>query len=235
LTLYLASGNQGKLDEFSNAANEHHISVQPVARMNELPPCVEDGSTFEENAIKKALHYSAYISGYVFADDSGLCVDALGGAPGVYSARFASIGGDSVSPSRAAATIAVAVEVTSTALIAGATAFRAADVNAANNARLVHELEAVPGDRRTAHYVCAIALAQAGRVLAITHGEAHGVIISTPRGHGGFGYDPYFLFPPLGKTFAELSPEAKFAVSHRGNAFRKLLYHIGGANRSADK
>jgi XTP/dITP diphosphohydrolase len=165
---------------------------------------VEDGATFEENARQKALHYSRYVNGPVFADDSGLCVDALGGAPGIHSARFAGPDAD----------------------------------DAANNQKLLEELRRVeamgagrtPGSAltRAAHYTCVIALAERGCILTITEGRADGVIIDGPRGTGGFGYDPFFFYPPLGKTFAELSPEEKFAVSHRGEAFRKLLDYLSG-------
>jgi XTP/dITP diphosphohydrolase len=158
--------------------------------------------TFEENAGKKALHYSAHVDGPVFADDSGICVAALGGAPGVHSARWAGPDAD----------------------------------DEANNQKLLAELRRVETSgnnagraqvfaptRRAAHYICVIVLAERGRIRTVVEGRARGIIVDTPRGSGGFGYDPYFFYPPLGKTFAELTPEEKFAVSHRGEAFRKLL------------
>jgi XTP/dITP diphosphohydrolase len=173
----------------------------------ELTACTEDGITFEENARKKAIHYSRTSPGWVFADDSGICVDALDGAPGVYSARFAGP--------------------------------QATDEQ--NNQRLLVEIHRVEAQRhtqaaisprgdglsnRSAHYVCVIALAEAGQVRTTVEGRADGVIIDEPRGTGGFGYDPYFYYPPLGKTFAEILPDEKFAVSHRGAAFRKLLDYL---------
>lgn len=188
-SLYLASANPGKLREFRDAARARGVAVQAVPRFRKLPPCLEDGTSFEENARKKALHYSRFTEGLVFADDSGLSVEALGGAPGVYSARFS-----------------------------GPHA-----TDATNNAKLLSELERVRATDRSAHYACVIALARRGRILTVVEGRADGRIIDTPRGSGGFGYDPYFLYPRLAKTFAELSPEEKFAVSHRGEAFRKLL------------
>jgi XTP/dITP diphosphohydrolase len=188
--LYLASSNPGKLREFSAAAFARGIRVEPLPGFKSLPACIEDGNSFEENARKKALHYSAFVSGAVFADDSGICVDALGGAPGIFSARFA--GPDAT--------------------------------DAENNRKLMQELrEAGSRSTRAAHYVCVIALAHSGCILGVTEGRADGVILVEPRGTGGFGYDPYFYYAPLGRTFAELNPDEKYAVSHRGKAFRQLL------------
>lgn len=197
LTLYIASTNPGKLKEFREAARETGVTLEPVPGMDGLPVCVEDGRTFDANARKKALHYSRWVKGLVLADDSGICVDALGGAPGVYSARFA-----------------------------GPNA-----TDEENNRLLLKKLqdvqiaETVPArsPSRSAQYVCVIALAEHARILTTTEGRANGVILEAPRGSGGFGYDPLFFFPPLGRTYAELSPEAKFGVSHRGIAFRKML------------
>jgi XTP/dITP diphosphohydrolase len=196
--LWLASTNSGKLREFREAALAHGIEVKSLPGIDSMLPCIEDGLTFEENARKKAIHYSRAFDGLVFADDSGLCVDALGGAPGVFSARYAGEG--------------------------------AADET--NNARLIAELcgrrasassSLSGGPLSSAYYDCAVALALGGRVLITSEGRAYGAIIEHPRGLGGFGYDPHFYYPPLGHTFAELTPEAKFAVSHRGEAFRRLL------------
>jgi len=206
LQLWLASTSAGKLREFRQAGLLRGVGVELLLGIRELTPCVEDGRTFEENACKKAIYYSRVAEGLVFADDSGLCVDALGGAPGVFSARFA---GSAASDS-------------------------------ANNAKLLEELRRVAGSKSVssepiasaashfpssfpAHYTCVIALAESGRILKVTSGRADGVVIEQASGSGGFGYDPYFFYPPLGATFAELSPEAKFAVSHRGEAFRRLL------------
>ena len=207
--LWLASNSKGKLREFTEAARARGIDVETLPEIDRLEPCVEDGLTFEANARKKAEYYSRHSDGLVFADDSGIAVDALGGAPGVFSARF----------SGPAAT------------------------DDANNAKLIAELRRAlhaedvgpiesPSPRAAAHYVCVIALARQGQVLAISEGRAHGIIVAPPRGSAGFGYDPYFFFPPLGRTFAELTPEAKFAVSHRGEAFRKLLDCLGGSEAS---
>ncbi len=209
--LWLASSSRGKLREFGEAARSLGIDVEPLPEMDRLEPCIEDGLTFEANARKKAGYYSRHRDGLVFADDSGIAVEALGGAPGVFSARFSGPGA----------------------------------TDDANNAKLLAELRRAlhpeflgpreaPNPRSTAHYVCVIALARRGHVLATSEGRADGFIVEPPRGSGGFGYDPYFFFPLLGKTFAELSPQAKFAVSHRGIAFRKLLDYIDSSReRSA--
>lgn len=192
LTVYLASTNIGKLREFRHAAEARAIEVELLPGIENLPVCVEDGDTFEANARKKALYYSQWTDGMVFADDSGISVDALGSGPGVYSARYAGPEAD----------------------------------DEANNQKLLRELAGVPPSERTAHYVCVIALAQRGEVLTAVEGRADGIIQNEPEGTGGFGYDPYFFYPPLNRTFAQLSMEAKFEVSHRGEAFRKLLDYL---------
>jgi XTP/dITP diphosphohydrolase len=213
--LYLASSNPGKLQEFRDAAADLPVQIERIAT-NKLPVCVEDGFTFEENARKKALHYSAYVEGLVFADDSGLCVDALGGAPGVYSARFAELAAPVARPTGSAATA-----------ITPAVSLRKADpgsaIDVANNARLLRELNGIPFERRTAHYLCVIALARNRKLLRTGSGRVDGQITESPRGSGGFGYDPFFFYSPLGKTFAELTPQEKFGVSHRGKAFRQVI------------
>lgn len=192
MRLFLASSNPGKLREFRTAAAEYGISIELFPGIRDLASCAEDGRSFEENARKKALHYSQYTNGLVFSDDSGIAVDALGGAPGIYSARFAGPG-------------------------AG---------DGANNEKLLAQLRGTPASRRCADYVCVIALAERGSILTVVEGRANGRILHAPRGEGGFGYDPLFFYPPLGKTFAELTAEEKSAVSHRGEAFRKLVGHL---------
>lgn len=195
MRVLIATSNPGKLRDFRGAAAEHGITVEPLPDFASLPEAVEDGATFEENARRKAEHYSRYAPGeLVLADDSGLSVDALGGAPGVYSARYAE-GDPGYEDGK----------------------------DAANNAKLLVELEAASGPARTARFVCIISAARDGAEVAHFRGEAHGTILRTPRGTQGFGYDPLFFFPPLGKSFAELSAQEKAAVSHRGAAFRKFL------------
>jgi XTP/dITP diphosphohydrolase len=214
--LYLASCNPGKLREFCDAASTRGIPVKPLPGIESLPAYLEDGRTFEENARKKALHYSAYVSGPVFADDSGISVDALGGAPGVFSARFSGPNATDDENNRKLLQELRRVET-------AAPGFSPASLAAALAERgIASRVENQP-DRPAAHYVCVIALAERDRILCVTEGRADGVILDEPRGTGGFGYDPYFFYTPLGKTFAELKAEEKFAVSHRGKAFRKLL------------
>lgn len=191
--LYLASSNPGKLGEFRALARAT-LQVAPVALeslpgSDALPLFNEDAPTFGENAAGKALHYSRCHHGLVFADDSGLVVPALGGAPGVQSARYA--GPAATSKERIA--------------------------------KLLTELHGKAGRDRRACFVCAIALAERGRAIAIVTGRVDGEILEAPAGAGGFGYDPVFYFAPLHKTFAELSAEEKNEHSHRGRAFRRLL------------
>ena len=190
MILYCATGNPGKLREFQGAAGPD-VEIRAFGPLD----CPETGATFEANAIQKARCYSRALEAetgstqLLFCDDSGIEVDALDGAPGVHSARFAGP--------------------------------RATDE--ANNALLLERLRDVAMERRTARYVCVIALVRGGRVLETFRETAEGVIQDEPAGTGGFGYDPYFRFPPLGCTFAELPPEQKWLHSHRGKAFRAML------------
>ena len=192
----VATSNPGKLRDFAGAAAGFGIEVESIPNFASLPPVAEDGMTFEENATTKAEAYSRYVPGeIVLADDSGLEVDALGGAPGVRSARYAA------AESQAASTA----------------------VDEANNARLLRELNQVPPEKRTARFVCLIVAARDGHTLHVVRGEAEGVLLDQPRGVNGFGYDPLFYFPPINKTFAQLTAQEKAQYSHRGTAFRKFL------------
>jgi len=197
MRILIATSNPGKLRDFAGAAAPHGIEIGGVPDFASLPPVVEDGLTFEENARKKAEEYSRSVPGEIIvADDSGLEVDALHGAPGVHSARYA------------ADQPHLANENTD---------------DEANNARLLRELRKVPPHRRTARFVCLLAAARDGQTLATFRGTAEGVILDSPCGTNGFGYDPLFYFPQIKKTFAELSPEEKAKYSHRGSAFRQFL------------
>jgi XTP/dITP diphosphohydrolase len=174
--------------------------VAGLAAFASLPEAVEDGTTFEENARKKAEHYSRFAPGeLLLADDSGLCVDALGGEPGVHSARYAAADRTSGNCGDAAST------------------------DMANNAKLLRELEPLAEAARAARFVCVISAARDGHEVAHFRGEACGVIRREARGTMGFGYDPLFHLPALGKSFAELTAEDKAVVSHRGAALRKFL------------
>lgn len=190
----IASSNPGKLRDFAAVAARHGVEVALLPHFKSLPECIEDGATFEENARKKAEHYSRYASGeVVLADDSGIEIDALGGAPGVRSARYA------------------------------ATTEHGKSNDAANNALVLRQMKDVPDEKRTGRFVCVIAIARGGRTIATFRGQAEGRILRELRGSGGFGYDPMFYFPALAKTFAELTPTEKAEVSHRGQAFQRFL------------
>ncbi len=165
------------------------IELELMPRFDVLPAFEEDAPTFGENAAGKALHYSRHWDKLVFADDSGLVVSALGGAPGVHSARYA-----------------------------GPKA-----TNAQRIERLLAELRGRRRPERAAYFVCAIALAERGRAMAVVTDRVDGEILEAPRGSGAFGYDPVFYFPALDKTFAEIPAEEKNQHSHRGKAFRRLL------------
>jgi XTP/dITP diphosphohydrolase len=195
----VATSNEGKIRDLVGAAKAHDIEVATLPAFASLPSVIEDGLTFEANARKKAEHYSHYCEGQlVIADDSGLEVDALKGAPGVRSARYAS---DEYNPHEHAGN----------------------SDDEANNARLLRELHDVPEEFRNGRFVCVIAVARNGHALATFEGRAEGLILHAPRGSNGFGYDPLFFFPQIEKTFAELTAEEKSRYSHRGAAFRQFL------------
>ena len=188
--LVFATRNKGKLVELRQLLPD--VSVLSIDEVGTpVPEVIEDADTFAGNAIKKAREVSAATGLPALADDSGLEVDALGGAPGVYSARYAGGGGD-----------------------------------AANNAKLLAALAGVPPERRTARVRAVLALADVtGRLGAETitaGGVAEGIILDAPRGTGGFGYDPLFLFPALGQTFAELGVGTKGDLSHRAKGMRAI-------------
>jgi len=198
----LATSNPGKLRDFAGAAAPFGIAIANIPHFSSLPEVVEDGVTFEENARKKAQAYSLAVPGeLVVADDSGLEIDALGGAPGVHSARYAARDLQNNQP-------------------------HTTECNTndeANNARVLRELAGVSSEKRTARFVCVLAVASDGQTLRTFQGTAEGLLLDAPRGQNGFGYDPLFYFPQIGKTFAELSAEEKAQYSHRGAAFRAFL------------
>jgi XTP/dITP diphosphohydrolase len=193
----VATSNPGKIRDLVGAAEPHGIEIVPLPNFSSFPAVIEDGATFGANARKKAEAYSRYVPGeIVIADDSGLEVDALGGAPGVHSARYAAD-----DPRRAEANTD----------------------DEANNAKLIRKIKSIPPNKRSGSFVCWIAAARGGETLAVFAGKAEGKILDAPRGTDGFGYDPLFYFPQINKTFAELSAEEKAKYSHRGEAFSKFL------------
>jgi XTP/dITP diphosphohydrolase len=187
--IILASSNAGKLREYVELAESSPLDLSLLPGFADLAPFEESAPTFAENAAGKALHYSKFTKDIVLADDSGLVVPALGGEPGVHSARYA--GPNATDSDR--------VE------------------------KLLRAMEGKDGNDRRARFVCVIAIARAGRAIGVVSDLAQGVILNEPRGKNGFGYDPVFLFPELGRTYAEISPEEKNHLSHRGKAFRKVL------------
>lgn len=186
--LILASNNAGKLKEFAQLLEPIGFELHPQGEFN-VPEAEEPFGTFVENALAKARHASRLTGLPALADDSGVCVNALGGAPGVYSARFA---GEPKSDAR-------------------------------NNEKLVADL-ASHADK-SAYYYCVLVYVRHADdpQPVIADGQWHGEIIETARGANGFGYDPHFLIPSLGKTTAELEPSVKNAHSHRGQALRALV------------
>jgi XTP/dITP diphosphohydrolase len=190
--LFLASSNIGKLREYLELARGSGVTIELLPRFGEFPSFEESAPTFAENSVGKALHYSRFADEAVLADDSGLEVPVLDGAPGVFSARYAGPG--------------------------------ASDADRVQ--KLLREMRGKEGAERRARFVCVTAVARAGRAIAVVSDLARGVITEEPRGGGGFGYDPIFLFEELGRTYAELTPAEKNAYSHRGKSFSKLLYML---------
>jgi XTP/dITP diphosphohydrolase len=200
LGLFAATTSQGKLRDFCTAAQAHSLSIDPLPGLADIPAPEEDGATFAANATLKAVYYSRFAPGaLVLADDSGLEVDALGGAPGVRSARFAADSG----------------------LVDSPDANDNTDVW--NNIVLLQMLATVPQAQRTARYRCVLVAARDGVALHTAEGEVKGSILDSPRGTGGFGYDPLFYLPELDRTMAEIDLETKHTLSHRGRAIAALL------------
>ena len=187
--LLIATTNPGKVAEFRKLLAGLPIRViGPEDLTQAVPDCIEKGGSFCENARIKARHWFNHSGLASLADDSGLAVEALDGAPGIYSARFA---GD------------------------GAT-------DKDNLERLLERLHGVDQSKRGASFICCLALCRTNGSPVMFQGRCDGVILDHPRGRGGFGYDPVFYYPPLGKTFAQLDPEGKNRVSHRGRALQNL-------------
>lgn len=189
-TLLIATTNRGKVAELERLLAGSGWRVRPLPA--DVEEFEETGTTFAENARGKALWYCERLGLPALADDSGLVVDALGGEPGVYSARYIDPGID----------------------------------QATRNRKLLERLADEPDERRTARFVCHLALADRRRVVHETTGVCEGRITHAPGGSGGFGYDPIFFSPELGKTFAEATRDEKAAVSHRGRAMRDMVEHL---------
>ncbi len=189
MKLLVATGNPGKRREIEALLRGLPVEVLSLVDLPDAPEVEEDGATLEENAAKKAAEMARFAACYAMADDSGLFVDALGGAPGVHSARYAD------------------GEPTPDNLCG----------------KLLREMADVPDEERGAHFRCCIALAEPeGRVRLTAAGRCDGRITRRMLGDGGFGYDPVFYYPEAGCTFAEMAPEEKNAVSHRGRALREF-------------
>lgn len=187
--LVIGSRNRKKREEIVEILGDLGLDLRDLTGWPDAPEVVEDGTTFVDNARKKAVEMALYLRQWVLGEDSGLVVPSLNGRPGVYSARYAGKQGD----------------------------------DEANNVRLLAELAPLPDERRAAYYVCTAALADPqGEVRAVVEGRCHGVIVRERRGEGGFGYDPLFLIPEYHRTFGELSPRVKHALSHRARALAQL-------------
>ena len=189
MEIVLATNNEHKVRECCEILAPFGIVVRALTEFENVPEVIEDGDTFEANAIKKAEEISAFTNTWAIADDSGLEVDALNGAPGVHSARYA---GESATTKD-------------------------------NNAKLQNAMRDVKAEDATARYRCVMALARRGEKTLTFSGAVEGRIVKSPVGSGGFGYDPYFYYPPFETTFANVSGEKKHAVSHRGEALSSLV------------
>ena len=189
--LIVATRNAHKTREIQRILGAD-FTVSDLSAYPETSETVESGKTFEENAVLKATAASRQLPGLVVADDSGLEVDALGGAPGIYSARYA--------------------------------APNATDKQ--NIDKLLAELARIERAKRSARFCCVIALAREGKLLGTFEGVVEGMIVDSPRGRGGFGYDPVFMPTEFGKTFGQLSPTEKDQVSHRARALEKLRVRL---------
>jgi len=192
MNLLVATTNPGKVREFREMLGHTGISFSDLSAHPGTVAVEETGHTFRANACLKASHYAKLFNTYAVADDSGLEVDALNGSPGVHSARWAEMN-------------------------------NAGKGDADNNALLLKQLAAVPDARRTGRFVCVLALADPeGKILLTARDTVEGRVVREARGSNGFGYDPLFLIDELNRTTAELAPEQKHAISHRGKALREL-------------
>jgi XTP/dITP diphosphohydrolase len=191
IDLLIATTNPGKFAEVKAFLSKLSLRIISLGELRDPPVIVEDGATFEDNALKKARALADFSGMLTLADDSGLEVDALGGAPGIYSARYSGEEGN----------------------------------DEKNNEKLLKELRDVPEEKRTARFVCALALCaprSSGMTDWTVRESCEGRIAFALKGAHGFGYDPLFFYPPFGKTFGEIDRETKATVSHRGKALKRL-------------
>jgi XTP/dITP diphosphohydrolase len=210
-TLYVASSNPGKLRDFSTAARSLRLNILPVPGLDTIPAPPEDYPTFAGNAAAKAVYYSRLVPGeIVIADDSGLEVDALNGAPGVRSARYASDAHRNACEDRPQENPTPEDRT----------------LDERNIFYLLSQLEGVDEPQRACRYTCVLAAARDGHVLFTAEGSVAGRVLTGLRGRGGFGYDPLFYLPDLGQTMAEIDLETKDTLSHRGRALRALLEQL---------
>ena len=189
MKLVIASKNPDKAEELRSLLSELSVTVVPLSEFPHAPHITEDGETFEENAALKAVGIARFTGLHAVADDSGLCVDALEGRPGIYSARYAGRGATGRDLCR----------------------------------KLLREMRSVKDEYRTARFKCSIVMSDPeGNAELKAEGKCNGTITRQMRGSGGFGYDPVFLYPPAGKTFAQMKPHEKHRHSHRGEAMRSF-------------
>jgi len=186
ISIVIATKNKGKVEEIRELLHGYDVEVKTLDDFDPIPEVIENGKSFEENARIKAIFTAKALGLPVIADDSGLVVDVLNGAPGVYSARYA---GDKAT-------------------------------DAENNLRLLKELNGVKN--RNARFETVVAIALPNGEAKTYAGKVEGVILDTPDGNMGFGYDPLFYYTPFSKTFAQMTNEEKNRISHRGMAFKKL-------------
>ncbi|MDP8225444.1 MAG: XTP/dITP diphosphatase [Candidatus Lernaella stagnicola] len=190
MNILVATGNAGKLRELRQLLEPQGHQILGLGDLAITEEPLEDGATFRENALKKADFFAERSGIVTIADDSGLCVDALDGAPGVFSARYAGPDAD----------------------------------DAANNEKLLREL--ADESHRAAHFVCVAVCAKPGGDTVDSRGECSGEIVAAPQGDGGFGYDPLFYVAEYDATFAQLPPDVKNRISHRGKAIRGLVHQL---------
>lgn len=192
MQLLVATTNPGKVREFREMLGHSGVSFSDLSAHPGTVAVEETGHTFRANACLKASHYAKLFNTFAVADDSGLAVDALQGSPGVHSARWAELN-------------------------------NAGKGDAANNALLLKQLADVPDDKRTGRFVCVLALADpTGKILITARDTVEGRVIRQAKGNNGFGYDPLFFINEMRRTTAELMPDEKHAISHRGKALRQL-------------